>query len=240
MPTDPPSSLRNGRVAGEGAFSLLQLMVVMILIAVLSTLLFSVMRDGLESSRQAKCASQLRQIHLAMMNYGAEHRGRLSPYLVIQTGRAHQYWVALLRPYLSLPATRLWADNTPTGVYACPSDRRPKGDYSADPAENGAYGLCGLNGLAWGMWAYPDGRKLNTWSEGVSLLSVKNPGKTVMLVEHEQVFAATPQHLRTSRFAFRHKGKINVIYFDGHIGAISKGEVPDANTSFWDASSPDL
>lgn len=71
-----PARLACGKVRASG-FTLLELMVVLVMVAVLGTLLFAVLSTGREEADRAGCISKLRQIGTAIMLYAGDHDGRI-------------------------------------------------------------------------------------------------------------------------------------------------------------------
>lgn len=65
-----------------GAFSIIEMMVVLAVIVILAALVIPVGRSAIEKSNQAKCLSNLRQIGVALSEYAADNSGDLPP----------QYW----------------------------------------------------------------------------------------------------------------------------------------------------
>ncbi len=102
---------RNRTVAG--GFTLVELLVVIAIIASLSTLAAMGARSALTAAKQTACASNLRQIGIAMMGYAADHNFRLPE--TSHTTTAGKAWIAVLAPYLGK------VDD----VRICPAD--PKG-----------------------------------------------------------------------------------------------------------------
>src|SRR2546428_13829508 len=77
MPSRRPRRLT--RIPPRAAFSLIELVVVVGIIAVLLALLLPVLGTARESARRAACLSNLRQIGLALGAYPEDNRGFL-PY----------------------------------------------------------------------------------------------------------------------------------------------------------------
>src|SRR5690242_17534102 len=70
----------SGRVRSDAearAFTLVELLVVIAIIAVLLAILLPVLSGAREYARQAKCASNMRQIVLAMLMYANDNEGTL-------------------------------------------------------------------------------------------------------------------------------------------------------------------
>ena len=75
----PPVIRQNHRQSTRrcGAFTLVELLVVIGIIAVLIAILFPVLRKAREQGRAAVCASDMRQLGIAALTYAAENKGVL-------------------------------------------------------------------------------------------------------------------------------------------------------------------
>jgi prepilin-type N-terminal cleavage/methylation domain-containing protein/prepilin-type processing-associated H-X9-DG protein len=117
-----PHDLRNGTAFSRcacSAFSLVELIVVIGVIAILMAFLMPVLKVANDSARATQCASQLRQIGQAIFNYAGNNRG-LTPAWgasILNYGNVpdpvDRGWCALLRPYTGVRAD--------TPLYHCPS-----------------------------------------------------------------------------------------------------------------------
>jgi prepilin-type N-terminal cleavage/methylation domain-containing protein len=98
------------------AFTLVELLVVIGIIAVLVGILLPTIARARESSRRTKCMSNLKQIGAAMILYSSEHNGRLPNANPVNTvgdfAASNDVLVALNERYIKAPA-----------VFHCPSDR---------------------------------------------------------------------------------------------------------------------
>jgi prepilin-type processing-associated H-X9-DG protein/prepilin-type N-terminal cleavage/methylation domain-containing protein len=102
------------------AFTLVELLVVIGIIAVLIGILLPVLSRARESANTTKCLSNMRQLQVAQMNYAAEHRNELVQAGMAEGGASADElagWFVVLQKHTS---TKLLA--------RCPSDDSPLWD----------------------------------------------------------------------------------------------------------------
>lgn len=103
-------------VGRAGAFTLIELLVVIGLVGLLASMVFPATQRALLQAKRAKCASNLRQIGLAIHAYAHDRDGLLPPTTHSTGGRPEGAWIDVLRPYLRNAAE----------VLICPADPRAK------------------------------------------------------------------------------------------------------------------
>jgi len=101
--------------ASQG-FTLIELLVVIAIIAVLSAILFPVFAKVREKARQTTCASNLKQIGLACIQYDSDYDEAWVPFQNVVNNTWSPYYV-LLDPYIKDPVSSTHAG----GVWNCPS-----------------------------------------------------------------------------------------------------------------------
>ena len=79
-------------VHGPRAFTLLELLVVIAVIAILSALLLPALSRGKGAALRTKCANNLRQLALATQMYWDENEDEAFPYFVTRTNGGQIYW----------------------------------------------------------------------------------------------------------------------------------------------------
>jgi len=153
----------NRRGTCHHAFSLVELLVVIAVIAILVSLLLPAVQAARESARAAQCKSNLRQIGIALHHYHDVHGGFPPAFLGDSAGwRPSWTWTTFLLPHLEqaglfdqLDVTAaafgggaLMAD-TPNpqtqaalAVYACPSDVGPSRNH-----RKSGHATCGYRGV---------------------------------------------------------------------------------------------
>jgi prepilin-type N-terminal cleavage/methylation domain-containing protein len=87
----------------RNAFTLIELMVVIAIIAVLVSILVPSLNEARDYAETASCQSNLHHIGVAMAQYITSNRNYfpLSSYIPIDSGESAMYWPALLYPYVS-------------------------------------------------------------------------------------------------------------------------------------------
>ena len=167
------------RARPSRGFTLVELLVVIAIIGLLMVLLLPAVQAARESARRTQCASNLKQIGLALQNYHDVHQilpansiyldNSVSPDMPNQNFRAN--WVIVLLPFLeetpllnqfnlSLPISdpsNAAARGTPLSVMTCPSD-----NYSLTPFDGSQWGL----GSNWARGNYAANGTLDYMDDG--------------------------------------------------------------------------
>src|SRR5438270_13665048 len=84
--------VRGGRRGARRAFTLIELMVVIGIIAILLGILLPSLSRARESSNRAKCLSNLRQVGGAYVMYAMDHNGRLPKTALTGAGVPQDAW----------------------------------------------------------------------------------------------------------------------------------------------------
>lgn len=204
----------------EAAFTLVEVLIVVAILAVLVALVLPSVKNSLESANTAKCASNLRQLWVGHNSYIQDHNGEFIPYL----DEAGYIWPATLQldGYIE--------EFSP--VFSCPSFsketnlRTPK-QVAATSGGSGArtwgvYVHYGYNLMHIGSsLRYPAGDR-----SPARLPQISHPSKTILLADsiHTKGAAAPlgsyivydrpgSQHVPDAR----HHGAVNAVFVDGHV-----------------------
>lgn len=195
------------------AFTLIELLVVIAIIALLASLLLPAITTARERGRRAACASNLRQIGIALFAYASDNTMHI-PYLGGSGGNAGDVtWDIALTNGTYLTA----------GVLKCPSD-------SAKRANPRSYGMS-IGDDTGGGANYPASV---AWVHGVRLSCtyITDPSKIVVIGEKARDASQTPGTLGSfggstwvalNAVISPHvpgtspQNKANYLFFDGHV-----------------------
>jgi prepilin-type N-terminal cleavage/methylation domain-containing protein/prepilin-type processing-associated H-X9-DG protein len=148
------------------AFTLVELLVVIGIITLLIAILLPALNKARRQAYTAQCASNMRQIAIAVLNYTSDNGGHLMPALVWPMGKGQPYpdgffWAAELvhQGYIASPNILHQASNPNNGapppglsnVFECPEGLTPAETGSLDNGQSFNYGL------------YPTDRNNNSW-----------------------------------------------------------------------------
>ncbi len=109
------------------AFTLIELIVALAVIALLAGLLLSALPAARQAAHGVQCQSRLRQLGLAVQMYWSENQGRLFPYLLDRREGGRTYWFGWLgggsegRRRFQPGLGPLWPYLEGRGVELCPS-----------------------------------------------------------------------------------------------------------------------
>jgi competence protein ComGC len=199
-----------------GAFSLVELLIVVSILALLIAVLLPGLRQAREQTKITVCASRLREIGLAWRAYKSDHGGEYPAELNV-----HRKFRVYLDPYAGIPE-----------VFRCPSDRMiwPRSDrpetqnsYQMSPVLMGRRYQPSLPPT------HPRNAPRLTWEEldqrvrrcrvieptvAESQLAIGGDYDWLLVVN-------TPPEERTDKYVFhRMRGKNNLLFYDDHVAYV--------------------
>jgi prepilin-type N-terminal cleavage/methylation domain-containing protein/prepilin-type processing-associated H-X9-DG protein len=191
-------------------FTLIELLVVIAIIAILAAILFPVFAQARKQAKATMCASNVRQLNLAMQLYTDDYGGHLPGYEFYQIIRDEDRPVSEGGGYSYIKSK---------DVFLCPMDNRAR------------LHVPGQGTYSYTINAYIVGQTpAETWPErpGQKLSKFPEPARTPTLVE-ELTNADDPTYewdINDPAFIWqdetsnRHSGKCNVGYLDFHMGML--------------------
>jgi len=226
--------------AGRAAFTLVELLTVVAIVAILAAILIPTIGKIRRSANRASCASNLRQIGTALAGYCADHRNALpgyekikdhtgtyyalgrsaGPVWWVEGGQPTRDFVAQLLPYLSItipagstsgvarvmvcPASPMAGDSTPAASYYLGT-----AVLTTDGTLKRPFAYNGKRSLMLGDIAFPP--------KAAALFDLD---AEILAQLHEGSVAGAPA-------TPVHDDVRNVLYFDGHVSAVTKDTNPE-------------
>ncbi|MDR3708451.1 MAG: DUF1559 domain-containing protein [Capsulimonadaceae bacterium] len=179
----------------RSAFTLIELLVVIAIIAILAAVLFPVFATAREKARQSTCASNQKQIVLAMLQYANDY-DEVYPAAAGNSDNTGTYaptagWAMQVYPYVKS-----------FNVFLCPDDQVIRNtnhfpgttttvpvSYAMPDSDNGGkYGCTGPNTNCAGMAGYYDGVIWMSWN----MSQIQAAATTLMLVEFYSPYNSLP------------------------------------------------
>lgn len=227
------STIPTQRISSKRAFSLVELLVVLGIIAVLVGILFPVITRARSAAQQTKCASNLRELGTAFHNYATLCRGSLPPLNSRIPGVVGEWYFDYLAR-ANLIAGELISSSThfTQPIARCPS-------IDEDIIVRGWGGGYGVNESGVIRYAQFGGSlklsKLRRSSELWLLGDVGRPMLANAFADYPWVTTfAPPFNLSkvgddSQRPSPRHRGLVNVCFADGHVGTRSFEQLAQNN-----------
>jgi len=231
-------SQRTLRAIDPRGFTLIELLVVIAILGILAAILFPVYAGAKRNARRTQCAANLRHLVAAVQMYAEDNNGRYvaaaADIFEENSLRWHGRWSADQNAFMPQGGP-LWQYMGRTGgLKTCPDLRAwvSAGSPNAFEINGGGYGY---NAAYVGGTYYKHGFSSEAAREASLASDIKNPRRTIMFTDAaiasptvceysfcEPVFwvaegnTVYPSH-PTPSIHFRHNGRANVAWCDGHV-----------------------
>jgi len=233
------------RHRSSNAFTLIELLIVIAIIGLLAALLLSAVHGAKRTAATALCASNLRQQYLGLQQFvNEQHVYPLGSTLSIPKGEYPEHeggWMTIAQRGISempVDSTNRWVV---TGIWNCPSHKRPSISESHFSYGYNTEGLgLAADEISLGLGGHYVRRWTRSANHPVAENEVAVPGEMIVLgdgitgwkgvfkdgdgvlwrspIAQDQDF---PDKRITKRVMQRHKGRISVVFCDGHVEAQS-------------------
>jgi prepilin-type N-terminal cleavage/methylation domain-containing protein/prepilin-type processing-associated H-X9-DG protein len=241
----------------QGAFTLVEMMVVVAVIAILASLLLPAIAKSKSKALRIKCVSNLRQVGQAFILYADDHKGQLTPLnsggpwgSTIVPHNPTNWWYQILTDGHYMPET-----NDVHGIWRCPEARgddlnSPFGKRmdGYGPLEGKSYipGLPSIIDYAYRMDGTKRGshflseikRPSQLWLVGdvgvpKDLKNIPKGGYRTDITTFAPDASGDYPHVTPKQPAARHDGKANVCFVDTHVEAWSYDDLRFNKGDIW-------
>lgn len=185
---------------GGNAFTLIEMLVAMTVAAILCTLTFVGYKVAVGKRDVAVCISNLRMMHMDILNYARENDDRLPP-IENTSGDKTNYWMDSV-------SLSVYGDNQKRPHQGCPAERR----YLKFRPTDRTYSI---NATLI--------RHVNP-----KLFTVPDPSRSMLIADGTIPNGKYNYYLFAGSYLPYpiHNGKANILFFDGHIEARELSEIP--------------
>jgi prepilin-type N-terminal cleavage/methylation domain-containing protein/prepilin-type processing-associated H-X9-DG protein len=191
----------------EQGFTLIELLVVMAIITILAAILLPVLSSIRRKAQATECLSNVRQMAQATMIYCQDNSDYLPFAWYNDSNPEVNSFYSLLTPIM-LGADFDGYSDFDQKIYTCPV--RAREPLMGSNPMRISFGMNAFNAL---KFPEPRTRRLSV---------VQNPSSRVLIVDVAFGYNHPPvQSLDGAQVGYRHDGKANMLFFDGHVARYS-------------------
>jgi prepilin-type N-terminal cleavage/methylation domain-containing protein/prepilin-type processing-associated H-X9-DG protein len=215
---NPSVGNRQSQRGKRGAFTLIEVLVVIAILAVICAFLLPVLRMARERPRTTLCTSHLRQLHAAFALYASDYDGYLPPYQNrIGTALVQDREAKALTP-IPENGLRLVESMQPyttsRSLWFCPNDPYAGTDTVVGGIRH-QYGSYLVNSFS-GLESVTGESTTEAGPQAITKLNRAGAASIVLLTDNLWLFH--PAFQRTTPYS--HNGRFLRLFFDGHVRSI--------------------
>jgi prepilin-type processing-associated H-X9-DG protein/prepilin-type N-terminal cleavage/methylation domain-containing protein len=234
LPENPSSAIP---AASLRAFTLIELLTVIVIIGILAAIIIPTVSKIRESSHRAVCSGNLRQIGTALLLYTQDHKNKLPACAdVWGVGSQYQMWGYKIWTYAGYPLESFnpvdhtndfhTRESKVRNIFHCPATRSKGPDtprYSNDPAARPNIANLHSYGLNSGPVDWNDNDAW--WIKEIPVANVRNPALCAMVTESSFVIGGSTGFLLLNGM-LPHNDGANVLFYDGHVKYLKRAHFP--------------
>lgn len=240
------NNMRPGKI--KNGFTLIELLVVIAIIALLTSVLLPALKKAKDLAKKLVCSSQMHQLGISHFNYSNEFNQYIVP--ATQDSGTGEYWYNTLGPYFSYENQGHGVEARSREMLKCPMDKL------AYPKALNPHGMNPEGWLSYAINSQPTRHATKqalkyAGAGGNKATCLKNPAGMILHVDfayrawvcdsitltknmygsepgaHYDKMSGVPKQHEVIDAAYRHNGRINVLWLDGHVEA-PRDKLPSA------------
>jgi prepilin-type N-terminal cleavage/methylation domain-containing protein len=232
-------------VRGSGAFTLVELLVVVAIVALLAAVLLPSLRGARDAARSTLCSTQLRDLAFALAYYAEDQADWFPPAEPADrepVSKLHWFMNRALMRYVHVPLCcdadgNLLGPPAERSPLTCPLDDEPL--LSRDGKEQG-YALSYALNVTFGIGGRPNNNYYRRRDE------FQLPALTLAFADANGLSAApgivSYHACGRDNFAYRHREMVNGVFLDAHVMQLKQPDIPfgfeQRYDHFWNARRP--
>lgn len=226
------------RTGGQNrAFTLIELLVVIAIISLLAAILFPVFARARENARRSSCASSMKQLGLALVQYSQDYDERFPAGRIDlnTTTEIDICWRYIIQPYVKN-----------TSMLECPSRGKPTVYTTGTPGMNIPVSYAGVYCQAAGADYNAGFCTFSQDNTGNHISTFVNPASTIAVtenyVERQHVMDITQRNSTSCNNQWSgggeclwsgHLGTSNYLFADGHVKSLRPMQTIAGNVNMW-------